>query len=160
MAQRNGGIYNAQAKDLCTTQTCAFCGPKSNLDRSYIIILMPTVEICLDWEMGDLLPQRERGHVGPTRDPLLWLNLNFILQFFWWGLYWTWALHLWVKFYIWAAKFNILGTKIGNIFSMHNFIYLLTIQIQLNWILKNLKISRSCFIKLDSCNWIWIFWEK
>jgi hypothetical protein len=44
----DGGIYNAQAKDLCTTQTCAFCGPKSNLDRSYIIILMPTVEICLD----------------------------------------------------------------------------------------------------------------
>jgi hypothetical protein len=45
---KEGGIYNAQAKDLCTTQTCAFCGPKSNLDRSYIIILMPTVEICLD----------------------------------------------------------------------------------------------------------------
>jgi hypothetical protein len=66
-----GGIYNAQAKELCTTQTCANGGPKLNLDRLYIIILMPTVEICLDLGMGDLLPQRERGHVGPTRVPPL-----------------------------------------------------------------------------------------
>lgn len=50
-----GGIYNAQAKELCTTQTCANGGPKLNLDRSYIIILMSTVEIWRDKGMGDLL---------------------------------------------------------------------------------------------------------
>jgi len=50
------GVYNAQGKDLCTMQKLCKNDPKLNLDRSFIIILMPMVEICLDGGVGDLLP--------------------------------------------------------------------------------------------------------